>query len=144
MKAITFLAAIFMTTASLFAQDVPESEVPSVILNTFKKEFPKASDVEWERQGEQYNVDFEIGFFTDFEAWFDASGKLLRQSEDISESDLPNAVKDAIKKQFDGYHIDDVEKITESNVETFLVEIEKGNDEKHLYFSNDGKIVKNK
>lgn len=141
MKAITFLAAILIGTTSLFAQDVPESQVPSVILNTFKKEFPKASDVEWEREGELYNVDFEIGFFTDYEAWFEASGKLIKYSEEISESDLPNAVKEALKKEFDGYRIDDVEKFTENNVETYLVEIEKGNDERHILFSKDGKSI---
>lgn len=144
MKALTFLAAALIATASVFAQDVQESEVPSVILNTFKKEFPKASDVEWERKGELYNVDFEIGFFSDYEAWFDASGKMIKYSEEISESDLPQAIKEAIKNQFDGYRIDDVEKITENNTETFLVEIEKGNDEKHLAFSKDGKLVESK
>ncbi len=141
MKAITFLTAILIGTTSLFAQDVPENQVPSVILNTFKKEFPKASDIEWEREGELYNVDFEIGYFTDYEAWFDASGKLIKYSEEISEKDLPQAVKDAVKKQFDGYRIDDVEKITENNIETYRVEIEKGNDERYVTFSKNGKLI---
>ncbi len=141
MKAITFLTAILIGTTSLFAQDVPENQVPSVILNTFKKEFPKASDIEWEREGELYNVDFEIGYFTDYEAWFDASGKLIKYSEEISEKDLPQAVKDTVKKQFDGYRIDDVEKITENNIETYRVEIEKGNDERYVTFSKNGKLI---
>jgi len=141
MKAITFLTAILIGTTSLFAQDVPENQVPSVILNTFKKEFPKASDIEWEREGELYNVDFEIGYFTDYEAWFDASGKLIKYSEEISEKDLPQAVKDAVKKQFDGYRIDDVEKFIENNIETYRVEIEKGNDERYVTFSKNGKLI---
>ncbi|SDW33114.1 PepSY-like domain-containing protein [Aequorivita viscosa] len=141
MKAITFLTAVLIGTTSLFAQDVPENQVPSVILNTFKKEFPKASDIEWEREGELYNVDFEIGYFTDYEAWFDASGKLIKYSEEISEKDLPQAVKDTVKKQFDGYRIDDVEKITENNIETYRVEIEKGNDERYVTFSKNGKLI---
>jgi hypothetical protein len=141
MKTIPFLAAILLGTASLFAQDVSESQVPSVILNNFKKAFPKASDVEWERQGEQYNVDFEIGFFNDYEAWFDASGKMIKYSEDISKSDVPQAIKESIKKQFDGFRIDDADKITENKVDTFLIEIEKGNDERKLLFSKDGKLI---
>lgn len=141
MKAITFLAAILIGTTSLFAQDVPESQVPSVILNTFKKEFPKASDIEWELEGELYNVDFEIGYFTDYEAWFDASGKLIRYSEEISKKDLPKAVKNSVKSQFKGYRIDDVEKFTENNVETYRIEIEKGNDERYILFSKDGKLI---
>ncbi|MEM0518326.1 PepSY-like domain-containing protein [Aequorivita flava] len=143
MKTVTILAAILFGTATLFAQDIPEGEVPSVVLNNFKKEFAKASDVEWERQGEHYVVDFEIGWFNDYEAWFDASGNMIKHSEEISEGDLPQAIKESIKTQFVGYTIDDADKITENKTETFLVEIEKGNDEKHLHFSKDGKLLTN-
>jgi hypothetical protein len=140
-KVIQLLALIFMGTSFVFAQDVPESEVPSVIVNSFKKEFPKARDVEWELKGDQYNVEFEIGFFSDYEAWFDSSGKLLKYTEEISKSDLPEAVKETIKSQFAGYRIDDAEKIVENGVETYEVEIEKKDDERKLVFTKDGTIL---
>lgn len=140
-KTIQLLAIFFLGTGTIFAQDIPESQVPSVIVNSFKKEFPKASDVEWERQGDQYNVDFEIGWFTDYEAWFTASGKLIRYTEDISEGDLPKTVKHAIKNQYKGYRIEDAKKIIENGVETYSVEIEKGNDERDLVFSTNGKLI---
>ena len=44
------------------AQDIPQSQVPSIIVNKFNKEFPKASDIEWEMDGNLYNVDFEMGW----------------------------------------------------------------------------------
>lgn len=140
-KTIQLLAIFFLGTGTIFAQDMLESQVPSVIVNSFKKEFPKASDVEWERQGDQYNVDFEIGWFTDYEAWFTASGKLIRYTEDISEGDLPKTVKHAIKNQYKGYRIEDAKKIIENGVETYSVEIEKGNDERDLVFSTNGKLI---
>ncbi|AFL81442.1 Protein of unknown function (DUF2874) [Aequorivita sublithincola DSM 14238] len=144
MKTVTFLVAVLLGTASLFAQDMAESQVPSVVLNTFKKDFPKASDVEWERHGEQYNVEFEIGWFNDYEAWFDQSGKMIKYSEEISESDIPQAIKETIKTQFVDYSIDDAKKFTENKTESFWVEIEKGNDERHLHFSADGQLIQNK
>lgn len=140
MKTLSFIAALFMGTA-LFAQDIPESQVPSVVLNTFKQQFPKASDVEWEKKGDHYNVDFEIGFFTDYEAWFDATGNMLKYETEISESDLPKAVKQAISSQYPDFRIDDADKIVQDGNETFLVEIEKGNVEKHLTFSANGSVV---
>ncbi len=140
MKTLSFIAALFMGTA-LFAQDIPESQVPSVVLNTFKQQFPKASDVEWEKKGDHYNVDFEIGFFTDYEAWFDATGNMLKYETEISESDLPKAVKQAISSQYPDFRIDDADKIVQDGNETFLVEIEKGNEEKHLTFSANGSVV---
>jgi uncharacterized membrane protein YkoI len=97
--------------------------------------------VEWEHKGDQYNVEFEIGFFSDYEAWFDSSGKLLKYTEEISKSDLPEAVKETIKSQFAGYRIDDAEKIVENGVETYEVEIEKKDDERKLVFTKDGTIL---
>jgi hypothetical protein len=143
MKTLAIMTALLFG-GTVFAQDLAESQVPSVVLNTFKKEFPKASDVEWEKQGETYNVDFEIGFFTDYEAWFDGNGKMIKHSEEISEGDLPQTVKNTIKTQYADYKIDDAEKWTTNGQETFLVEIEKGNEEKHLEFDGAGKILNTK
>jgi len=140
-RTIQLMAVFFLGIGSVFAQDIPESQVPSVIVNNFKKQFPKAGDIEWERQGNQYNVEFEIGFFTDYEAWYTASGELIRYSEEIPNSKLPADIKQAIKNQFEEYRIDDAKKFVENNVETYYVEIEKGKNEQNLVFSKDGKLL---
>ena len=142
--AIQLVAIIVLATGYVSAQDIPQSKVPSVIVNNFIKEFPKARDVEWELKGNEYNVEFEIGFLTDFEAWFTASGSLIRYTEKISSSKLPKAVKDAIKTDFDKYRIDEAKKITENNVVTYRVELEKRDHEVNLVFSENGIIIKNK
>ena len=77
-KAIQLLVVIMMTTGTIIAQDMRQSDVPSVVVNNFKKEFPKAKDVEWEMKGDVYNVEFEIGLFTDYKAWYEASGKIIK------------------------------------------------------------------
>lgn len=143
-KAIQLLVVIIMATGTIFAQDIHHSDVPSVVVNNFKKEFPKAKDVEWEMKGEVYNVEFEIGFFTDYEAWFDAGGKLIKYTQEIPNRDVPKAIKETIKKQFDGFRIDDAKKHVENNIETYLVEIEKKDDERNLVFTKDGKLHTNK
>ncbi len=139
-KALQVLSILFLGATSLFAQDIQEAQVPSVIVNNFKKEFPKAKDVEWEKKGDQYNVDFEIGWGTDYEAWFSESGKLIKYKQEISEADLPQPIKDAIQKEYAGYRIDDAKKIVKNGVDTYKVEIEKGQDERKLVFSKDGKL----
>src|SRR5690554_7865816 len=95
-RAIKLIAVFIFGAGTIFAQDIPQSEVPSVVLNTFKKEFPKAVDIEWEKKGEQFNVEFELGWSVDYEAWFSADGKLIRYTEDIPAKDLPSAVKNTI------------------------------------------------
>lgn len=140
-KAIQLIAIFLFSTATIFAQDVPESQVPSVIVNNFKKEFPKATDIEWERQGDQYKVEFEIGWDIDYDAWYNASGELIRYIMEISTSEIPEAVQTAIRNEYPGYRIDDAEKITENGVETYKVEVEKGKEEIDLVFSKDGKLL---
>ncbi|PWH84939.1 PepSY-like domain-containing protein [Brumimicrobium oceani] len=145
MKTRTFqLLAIFIFGAgTIFAQDIPESQVPSVILNNFKKEFPKAEDIEWELKKGEYNVEFEIGWTKDFEAWFSADGKLLRYTEDISEKELPSKVSEAVKSKFPDYRIDDVEKIVSNGKEVYKVELERGKEDFKVFFTKSGEQVQN-
>ena len=143
-KAIQLLVVIMMATGTIIAQDMRQSDVPSVVVNSFKKEFPKAKDIEWEKKGEVYNVEFEVGFFSDYEAWYDTTGKIIRYTQEISNRDLPKAIKDAIKNQYKGYRVDDAKKQVENNIETYLVEIEKKKDEINLVFSADGTLHPNK
>lgn len=140
-KAIKLMAIFLLGTGSIFAQDLTEAQVPSVIVNNFKKEFPKAYDVEWEKKGEQYNVDFEVGSGVDYEAWFTSTGKLIKYKQDITSANLPQAVKDAIDANYKGFRIDEAKKYVENGVETYKVEIEKGVVEHKLLFSKDGKAI---
>lgn len=141
MKTIKLFMLALFATGCIYAQDIEANQVPSVIINNFKKEFPKASDIEWERQGNQYSVEFEIGFYTDYEAWFNTSGDLIRYAEEISRTDLPQEIKDVINNQYQGYKIDDAIKFIENKIETYSVEIERGDDERNLLFSKNGKLI---
>lgn len=141
-KTIQLVALMVLGTGTIFAQDIPSSQVPSVIVNNFKKEFPKANDIEWEMQGDLYNVDFEIGWFTDYEAWFTASGKLVKQTQEISKSDIPKAVANAIKTQYKEYRIEDAKKIIEDGVETYKVELEKWDEDFDVIYSKNGNLIK--
>jgi hypothetical protein len=141
-KTIQLAALLLLGTGTIFAQDIPKSQVPSVIVNNFKKEFPKANDIEWEMQGDLYNVDFEIGWFTDYEAWFNASGKLVKQTQEISKSNIPKAVTNAIKTQYKEYRIDDAKKIIENGVETYKIELEKWDEDFDVIYSKNGNLSK--
>lgn len=141
-KTIQLVAIFFLSIGTIFAQDIKESEVPSVIVNNFKKEFPKASDIEWEMHGDLYNVEFEIGWSTDYEAWFTTSGKLVKHTEEIKKSDLPKAVTNAIETDHKGYHIDDAEKIVENGVESYKIEIEKEDHDFDVFYSANGTVIK--
>lgn len=105
------------------AQEVPQSQIPSVIVNQFNSQFPKATDVEWEIQGTTYNVEFETGSNIDHEIWYTLEGKLLKHKEEISVIELPKTVNNRIKTDFKGYTIDDLEQIIENGKVVYKMEL---------------------
>lgn len=142
MKMFSLLTALVLTGTAMFAQDIRSNQVPSVIVNQFNADFPKAKDVDWELENKVYKVDFELGWFDDHEAWYAANGERIRLKEEISNSDLPKAVRSAIDRDFKSYKIDDAEKITEKNKVFYKVEIEKGDDDRTLFYNANGKQLK--
>jgi len=146
MKKINLIVAASLMLASniSFGQELPKSKVPSAVVNSFQKSFPKTHDVEWELNGDQYKVEFETGLSDDHNAWFDNAGKLVKHEQEISESKLPTEVLATIKSDFKGYKIDDVKKITVDNKVIYAVELDslmaKNHDVK-VTFDAAGKIL---
>lgn len=136
-KIVMIVAGLMLGTILSYAQDIHESQVPSVVLNNFKKEFPKASDVEWEQKGSGYEVDFEIGF-TDHGAWFDATGKLVKHTEKLKARDLPQSIQNSVKQNYAGFRTKDVKKIIAEGETTYELEVEKGKTEWILLFNPSG------
>ncbi|UCS95810.1 PepSY-like domain-containing protein [Echinicola marina] len=110
--------------SSLYAQDMAQSQVPSVIVNEFNKQFRKATDVDWEKDGSFYNVDFELGWDIDHEVWFDAEGEIVRHEEDMVVGDLPEAVRERIETDFKGYSVDDLVRICDRSDVVYKVELQ--------------------
>jgi len=139
-KLILFFIALVAFNNS-FAQDLRKSEVPSVVLNQFNSKFPKAFDVEWEKDGDLYKVEFETKWNNDHDVWFNSEGKIIKQKEELSARDLPQAIKDYINQEYKNYKVDDVDKITENNRVVYKVEVENRKREINLFFNEDGTLV---
>lgn len=139
MKTIIF--AICMAGASVVAtaQDISQSEVPSVVLNAFQSKFPKAVDVEWELKGDLYKVEFEIGRY-DHDLWIDKNGNVKKHKEEISKSDLPAAIAEKIQTDYKEYRIDDVERIESEGKVTYKVELDGKRGDLEVYFAADGTV----
>lgn len=125
-----------------FAQDIPQKDVPAVVVNAFQQKFPQQSIVEWEYKKGLYEAEFEIKNL-DHSVYIDSTGKIVRYKKEINANELPAAVNAAIQKDFSGYKIEDIKKIEAPTGVTYKVELEKGEDERKVTFSPDGKIVAN-
>lgn len=144
MKKIILITSFAFTcfANATFGQDVPQSQVPSLVVNNFQQSFPKAFDVEWELNGVNYKVEFETGLVrTDHEMWYDKTGKLLRHKEEISQSDLPQKVVTKINSEFSGYSVDDMKRITEGNKATYTLELKSFTEEWKVVFDADGNVL---
>jgi len=141
-KYITLSLGLFFAMFHLCAQDISRRDVPSVVRNNFQNAFPEATDVEWERSGSDYEVEFEIGFWNDdHTVRYDREGKLLRHRKEIAKKELPDAVYAVIKKNYMWYLITDAEQITEGNRITYQVELKSFMREKEILFDASGAVL---
>lgn len=125
------------------AQHVQQRGVSAVVLNAFQQKFPKARQVEWEKKRDgNYEVEFDIGLFSrDHQAIISPEGKILRHEEELASYSLPDAVKQQIKAEFDGYRIGDVKKVDAGGTITYEVELDSRYGNLEVVFGANGKII---
>ena len=141
-KMILSACILALSTIGAFAQDIPQSQVPAVVVNSFQQKFPKAKGIDWELKAGLYEAEFETGLFgTDHEVWIQSNGKIVRHKEELAKNDLPKAVIAKVKKDFPGYRIEDVKKITEEQKITYAFEVKSRTDEWKLVVDTQGDIL---
>ena len=140
MKTVNILFLITLAMGCVEAQDIPQSQVPSVVTNAFHVAYPQASDIEWELHSPLYKVEFEIDR-ADHDLWFDKEGKVVKHKQDIAIQDLPEAVTKTIQKDFSGYRVDDTDKIEEKGVVSYRVELDGKPNDLMLTLSANGDVL---
>ncbi|MBU2913488.1 MULTISPECIES: PepSY-like domain-containing protein [Reichenbachiella] len=139
---IVFVAGLLVaSTHFCIGQDLSPRQIPSLVLNSFKQGFPKAYDIEWEMNGNQYNVEFETGMFTDHEIWYDTTGKIIRHEEDISRDQLPTQVIAKLDKDFKGFQTDDIQRITTQSGIEYSLELDSNTQEWKIILNQKGEII---
>ena len=114
------------------------SDVPAEIKATLTKQFPKAEEVEWVKEGDNYEAEFEIDDI-EMTAVIDATGKLLDTELKLEADKLPEAVKSYLSKNLTGKKVDEAAKITSSEGK-ITFEAEVGG--KDYIFDEKGNLIK--
>lgn len=141
MKNLKITAIVVFATAMLNAQDLKTNELPSAVQNSFSQAYTNVKDVEWEKKGDHFKVEFEINRM-EHDVWYDDQGKVMKSEKEISANELPSDVAAAIKTKYPDYKIDSVEVKEEGNQKVYKVEIEKGwTKERKLFLDSSGKIL---
>ena len=141
---LIIILSFFFTANASFGQDIAQSDLPAEILNNFNQNYPKAMDVEWEMDGELYNVEFELTDKKDHDIWYNQAGEIVKHKQEIDQEDLPEQIRSKINSEYSGYTIDDAKQIVENNVTTYSIELDASTEELDLMFNSDGEIVDKK
>ena len=122
----------------IFAQKMHENNVPGNVKSTFHKKYPTATEIKWDKEGENYEASFNINK-TDNSVLMNVQGNIIETEVEIESSQLPKGVLEYIRTHYIGKKIKESTKITdEKGAEFYEVEI-KGMD---LIFNSNGKFIK--
>jgi hypothetical protein len=140
MKNVITALILTFTIVQCFGQKANE-EVPSAIKAAFAKSYPTVKKVKWNKEGNDYEASFDQGK-TDISVLFDATGSVKEVENEIDKSELPNAVKNLLAKDYAGYKVNEAAKIISGNETKYEAEVKKGKELMDLIFAEDGKLVK--
>ncbi|MFN4144617.1 MAG: PepSY-like domain-containing protein [Runella sp.] len=136
-KVVVFFALLLIASLS-FAQKIQEKDVPAAVKTAFQKQYPTAQKVKWEKEKENFEVEFKIGK-AETSVLLDSQGNILETETEIAVSELPKNILEYLATQHKGQKIKEAAKITDAKrTLTYEVEI-KGKD---LIFDEKGNFIK--
>ncbi|WP_299156062.1 PepSY-like domain-containing protein [uncultured Christiangramia sp.] len=140
MKSLKIAGLTVLMTLSANAQELNNEDVPLNLKSQFEKEYPNASEIEWEIENGLINVEFDSEG-KEQEIWFDEAGNIIKTEREIDEKELPDAIKSKIKNSYSEFNIDDIEMKKENDKITYEIELKKGWTKKILRFEESGAII---
>ena len=127
------------TTGLVNAQDVKESLVPLVVKTAFKKKYPNAQNVEWEKEKRTYEANWGGKSKEDKSVQFTANGDFIEMVKAIPVSQLPAPVIAYVKTHYKGAKITEAGKVTDIHGKlSYEAEVNK----KDITFDEKGNFIK--
>lgn len=142
---LAFAVFAFACSEKEHEHDMPETEevsrTPENIVATFEAKYPKATDVEWEKDGEKWEVEFELDG-VEYEAEFDEKGEWIKTEHEVSESEIPDSIQNTLDGEYTDYAIVGVEKYDSREGAYFEIKLQKGGKIEEAKFYPNGKVFK--
>ncbi|CAN5276079.1 hypothetical protein BH09BAC5_BH09BAC5_25660 [soil metagenome] len=138
MKTLLFILAFSFGTVYANAQKMNAADVPSAVTTNFASKFPGAEKVKWEKEGENFEAEFELNE-VETSAVYTSAGALQETEVEVAKSSLPASAMEYMSKNVAGAKIKEVSKITDASGKvTWEVEANK----KDYIFDESGAFVK--
>jgi hypothetical protein len=139
---VIILAALFTTT--LLAQAIKDDAVPGAISQAFKQKFPSAIKPEWKiSKDKNYEAEFTENSIK-LTVKFSPDGKWLETKSGIGTGSVPEAIKNAVGRDFSGYKITESQRIetADSKEPVYEIRVKKDKEVLKLHYSKEGKLLK--
>lgn len=140
MKKMILTLAIAVSTLSAFAGD---DNVNQKALDAFKTEFATAKEVEWSVGSNYYKATFNYNGKYVF-AYYNENGEMLGLSRYLSPVDLPLALQNNLKKNYEGYWVSDLFEAAKNDATNYYITLENADTKIVLKSSGNGWTVHNK
>lgn len=141
MKKQIIVLALF---ASLFigCKESANAQAPEAVKTTFQKMYPGENDPDWHKDS---NGNYESNFKIDgikYRADFSPNGNWIETESSIDVKDLPKAIRDKIKADYDSDDITEVEKVQHHSKGLFYdVEFKQKGKNLDIEFKENGDII---
>ncbi|MGS2726247.1 PepSY-like domain-containing protein [Psychroserpens sp. BH13MA-6] len=139
-KHITILT--FIILAIFGCQNSVIAQAPEAVKATFQKMYPGENDPDWHQDDHgNYESHFKIDGIK-YRADFSKNGQWIETETSIDKDDLPKAIKDKIKADYEDEEITEVEKVEHHSKGTFYdVEFKRKGKNKDVEFRANGDII---
>lgn len=139
-RIIGFIVLVFFVGNTL-AQNISQSNIPAVVLNSFQLKYPNAEDVSWKMEDGNYSIKFEVnGKFN--ELYLDFKGKFLKYHQDLWGSEVPQLVINTIKSRVKYFDLNDADLIKEGNEIYYEINFELDGKDHDFWIDEKGKLLK--
>ena len=138
-KLILAAAPLLFSTGACAQKDIPASKVPQAVQQTVSARYAGAHDIDWEMNGRYYEAEVSQKGMEDIHLLLDAKGNILAEKQEVKDKQLPPAIQKAIAARYNGYRVDEVERVTRNGKTYYQVELDASmKRDLHLVFSEDG------
>lgn len=142
MKKNLMVACLILVINVLSAQEIPQAQVPAVVLNAFQLKFPGITEIKWGLKEGVYKAQCEFQS-REHDVWFNKEGVIKKHKQDFPKKELPQAIQQYIADNFKDYKIADADKIISDKGTFYQVEIEKKPEGRKLVFTDAGNLIEN-
>jgi len=140
MKRTVLILAFLLAFNSSSCQS--NDDIPEAVKISFKEKYPGENDPDWHKD---QNGNFESNFKKDgkhYRADFSPSGDWIETERSIKEKDLPKAVKNRLKEDYENLKISEIEEVQHHSKGLFYdVEFKKDGKKVDVEFNKDGNRI---